>query len=53
VFHTETRVTTTDAEAKEHFKRYWSFVAPGVELIRLALLRPLKREAERRARNDR
>jgi hypothetical protein len=53
VFHTETRVTTTDADARERFKRYWSFVAPGVELIRLALLRPLKREAERRARNDR
>src|SRR5688572_2626376 len=33
-FHTETRVSTTDLEAREHFKRYWSFVAPGVELIR-------------------
>ena len=48
VFHTETRVSTTDLEAREHFKRYWSFVAPGVELIRLAMLRPLKQEAERR-----
>jgi hypothetical protein len=53
VFHTETRVSTTDAEARERFKRYWSFVAPGVELIRLALLRPLKHEAERRTRVDR
>jgi hypothetical protein len=49
VFHTETRVGTTDASARERFRRYWSFVAPGVELIRLALLRPLKQEAERRA----
>lgn len=49
-FHTETRVSTTDAEARERFRNYWSFVAPGVELIRLAMLRPLKRAAEARAR---
>jgi hypothetical protein len=49
VFHTETRVCTTDAEARDRFKTYWSFVAPGVELIRLAMLRPLRRAAERRA----
>ena len=49
VFHTETRVATTDPAARQQFRRYWSFVAPGVELIRLAMLRPLKREAERRA----
>lgn len=48
VFHTETRVSTTDRRARERFRRYWSFVAPGVELIRLAMLRPLKHEAERR-----
>lgn len=49
VFHTETRVSTTDPQARLRFRRYWSFVAPGVELIRLAMLRPLKRNAERRA----
>jgi hypothetical protein len=49
VFHTETRVATTDPQARAHFKRYWSFVAPGVELIRLALLMPLKRASARRA----
>jgi hypothetical protein len=48
MFHTETRVSTTDPAARDQFKRYWSYVAPGVELIRLAILRPLKREAERR-----
>jgi hypothetical protein len=48
-FHTETRVSTTEPQARERFKRYWSFVAPGVELIRIAMLKPLKREAERRA----
>ena len=49
IFHTETRVSTTEPQARERFKRYWSFVAPGVELIRIAMLQPLKREAERRA----
>jgi hypothetical protein len=47
VFHTETRVSTTDAVARQQFRRYWSYVAPGVELIRLAMLRPLKRQCER------
>lgn len=47
-FHTETRVTTTDIEARNRFRTYWSYVAPGVELIRLAMLRPLKKAAERR-----
>jgi hypothetical protein len=49
MFHTETWVATTDAESRGRFRRYWSFVAPGVELIRLAMLRPLKKAAERRA----
>lgn len=53
VFHTETRVCTTDGEARARFRNYWSYVAPGVALIRLALLRPLKREAERRFRVER
>ena len=39
-FHTETRVCTTDAEARRQFRNYWSFVAPGVEVIRLAMLAP-------------
>lgn len=49
VFHTETRVCTTDTDARDRFRTYWSFVAPGVELIRLAMLRPLRRAAERRS----
>ena len=47
-FHTETRVATTDAAARERFRTYWSYVAPGVELIRLAMLRPLKKAVEGR-----
>jgi hypothetical protein len=49
VFRTETRVVTTDATARARFRRYWSFLSPGIILIRWALLRPLKHEAERRA----
>lgn len=52
MFHTETRVATTDVQAREQFRRYWSYVAPGVELIRIAMLRPVKRAAERRAQFD-
>lgn len=51
MFHTETRVATTDAGARQRFRTYWSFVAPGVELIRLAMLRPLKKAAEKAAGN--
>ena len=49
-FHTETRVCTTDNDARKRFRNYWSFVAPGVEVIRLAMLRPLKAAAEKRVR---
>ncbi len=48
-FHTETRVVTTDDAARQRFRNYWSFVAPGVEVIRMAMLRPLRRAAEARA----
>lgn len=50
MFHTETRVCTTDAAARKRFRNYWSFVAPGVKLIRVAMLQPLGRAAERRMR---
>jgi putative NADPH-quinone reductase len=50
IARTETRVKTTDAASRERFRRYWALVLPGVELIRFALLREVKREAERRHR---
>ena len=50
IFHTETRACTTDAIARKRFRRYWSYVAPGVQLIRLATLQPLRRAAEARTR---
>lgn len=49
IFRTETRVVATDARARARFRRYWSFLSPGIILIRWASLGPLKREAERRA----
>ncbi len=53
LFSTETRVVTTDAAARARFRRYWSFFSPGIILIRWVSLRPLKAEAERRARGTR
>jgi hypothetical protein len=46
----ETRVTTTDAFARETFRRYWAFVSPGVVVIRHMSLRVIRRDAERRYR---
>ena len=49
IFHTETRVATTDAAARSKFRWYWARFSPGIILIRRAILRGLKTEAERRA----
>jgi hypothetical protein len=53
IFRTETRSIATDASARTKFRRYWSFLSPGIVLIRWMLLAPLKAEAERRAAIDR
>jgi hypothetical protein len=53
VFRTETRAIATDAYARRNLRRYWSFFSPGIRLIRWAVLTPVKREAERRAREER
>lgn len=50
IFRTETRVTTTDAEARRRFRWYWARFSPGIILIRHFMLRPLKRAAERTSR---
>ena len=49
VFRTETRVVCTDAAARAKFRRYWSFLSPGIILIRRLSLGPLKKVAEYRA----
>jgi hypothetical protein len=50
IFRTDTRAVATDAAARAKFRRYWSVVSPGIILIRWAFLRPLRADAERRAR---
>jgi hypothetical protein len=50
VFMTETRAVATDPAARDRFRRYWAFVSPGIAAIRWLSLKPLKQEAERRAR---
>ena len=49
MFRTETRAVATDAAARAKFRRYWSFLSPGIVLIRWLMLGPVKAEAERRA----
>ena len=49
VFRTETRAVATDPGARSKFRRYWSFLSPGIIVIRWSVLGPLKREAEHRA----
>lgn len=50
IFRTETRAVATDANARSKFRPYWSFLSPGIIVIRWASLHPLKAEAERRFR---
>jgi hypothetical protein len=47
-FLTETRAAATDGDARARFRRYWAVVSPGVVLIRRAMIRQVKAEAERR-----
>jgi hypothetical protein len=50
VFRTETRAIATDPRARDKFRWYWSFLSPGIVLIRRMLLKPVKEDAERQAR---
>ena len=52
-FRTETRAVATSASARTKFRRYWSFLSPGIIIIRWSMLSPLKADAERRARAGR
>ena len=53
VFMTETRAVATDPTARDRFRRYWALASPGIAAIRWLSLKPLKQEAERRARAPR
>lgn len=50
IFRTETRAVATDAEARKKFRRYWSFLSPGIIAIRSVMLPGVKADAERRWR---
>ena len=50
MFRTETRAIATDVSARVRFRRYWSFLSPGIILIRRAMMSSLRAEAERRMR---
>jgi hypothetical protein len=50
IFRTETRAIATDPGARAKFRRYWSWLSPGIILIRWMSLGPLRADAERRAR---
>ncbi len=43
---TETRVSPTDDRAARTFRRYWTVVRPGSDVIRLDVLRAVRRRAE-------
>lgn len=53
VFRSETRALATDPASRARFRLYWSFLSPGIILIRRLMLRPLKADAELRAAESR
>jgi hypothetical protein len=46
-FFTETRAVATDRQARRKFRLYWSFLSPGIILIRAALMPAIARAADR------
>jgi hypothetical protein len=50
IIRTETRVVTTDSEARAKFRLYWAAFSPGIILIRRILLLQAKAAAERQRR---
>jgi hypothetical protein len=50
IFSTETRAIATDPIARSKFRTYWSFLSPGIILIRMAAVRAVRAEAERQVR---
>lgn len=52
VARTETRAAATDASSRTRFRRYWAFLSPGIDLIRIVLLAQLKAESEARRKHE-
>jgi hypothetical protein len=51
-FASETRVVATDVEARARFLRYWRLAGMGIVLIRWLVAPAVRREAERRFREQ-
>jgi len=49
MFRSETRVATTDTQARTKFRWYWARFSAGIIVIRHLMLRLVKQDAERRA----
>jgi len=47
---TQTRALATDPASRRRFRRYWAFLSPGIEIVRVLLLAQLKGETEARQR---
>ena len=52
LLRTTTRVRTTDPRTRATFRLYWAAFSPGIALIRQALLRVARDEAEKAFRRD-
>jgi len=52
IVRTETRVAATDAESRAKFRWYWSFLSPGIKIIRVVMLQQVKGSAEHRFRGQ-
>lgn len=50
VFRSETRAVATDAGARKKFRVYWSFLSPGIFIIRAAMLPAIRAAAENKWR---
>jgi hypothetical protein len=50
ILRTETRAIATDRSARAKFRLYWSFLSPGIFLIRRMMLGSVKTEVEERVR---
>jgi len=48
VFRTETRAVATDAGARKKFRMYWSFLSPGILIIRSTILPAVRAAAEKK-----
>jgi hypothetical protein len=46
-FRTETRAVATDREARRKFRTYWSFLSPGIILVRAAMVPQLRDACDR------